>query len=64
MTFHTTIYDIKHALLTLAEVKNIVRNLSILLPRTIMVMVVRLIDVKMREILICLGMIVQLNGAV
>ena len=29
MMFHTTIYDITHAFLILAEVKNVVRNLSI-----------------------------------
>ena len=28
MTFHTAIYDVTHAFLMLAEVKNVVRNLS------------------------------------
>ena len=30
MTFHATIYDVIHAFLTLPEVKNVVRNLSII----------------------------------
>ena len=28
MTLNTTIYDVTHVVLTLAEVKNVVRNLS------------------------------------
>ena len=29
MTFHITIYDVTHVILMLAEVENVVRNLSI-----------------------------------
>ena len=35
VTFHTTIYDVTQAFLTLAEVKNVVRNLSIISRRAL-----------------------------